>query len=240
MYDLTQRQIEILKKIIEEYLETAEAVGSETLEKKYDLGVSPATIRNEMAVMVKLGYLKKPHSSAGRVPTPKALKFYVTELMPDKKLSTADEIKAKEKIFDHRSSSDALLREVVRDLAARTHTLAVAVTDTGNVYFAGYPYILDMPEFYDIDVTKNFLMLLDNLNFFENFLAGMQDDFTVVLGEEMGPEAYAPYGLILSRYNTRASHRGLVGIAGPARLPYPRVVPYVRYYGSLVEELADW
>ena len=240
MYDLTQRQIEILKKIIEEYLETAEAVGSETLEKKYDLGVSPATIRNEMAAMVKLGYLKKPHSSAGRVPTPKALKFYVTELMPDKKLTTADEVKAKEKIFDHRSSSDQFLREVVRDLASRTHTLAIAATDNGNVYYAGYPHILDMPEFYDIDVTKNFLTLIDNMSFFEKFLEEAPDDFSVLLGEELGAESYNPYGLVISRFSTRNSHRGIIGVAGPARLAYPRIVPYVRYYGTLVEELADW
>ncbi len=240
MYDLTQRQIEILKKIIEEYLETAEAVGSETLEKKYDLGVSPATIRNEMAVMVKLGYLKKPHSSAGRVPTPKALKFYVTELMPDKKLTTADEVKAKEKIFDQRGNSDQFLREVVRDLARSTHTLAIAVTDNGNVYYAGYPHILDMPEFYDIDVTKNFLTLIDNMSFYDKFLEEAPDDFSVLLGEELGAESYNPYGLIISRFNTRSSHRGIIGVAGPARLAYPRIVPYVRYYGTLVEELADW
>jgi heat-inducible transcriptional repressor len=54
MYDLSTRQIDILKNIVREYIDTAIAVGSETLEKKYDLGVSPATIRNEMAAMVKL------------------------------------------------------------------------------------------------------------------------------------------------------------------------------------------
>jgi len=240
MYDLSQRQIEILKRVIEEYMDTAEAVGSETLEKKYDLGVSPATIRNEMSEMVKLGYLKKPHSSSGRVPTPKALKFYVTELMPDKKLSTADEVKAKEKVYDLRADPDMFLREIVKDLATRTHALAVAVTDSGNVYYAGYPHILDMPEFFDIDVTKNFLTILDNYSVFDSFLTQMEDDFSVLLGDELGGEMYNPYGFILSRFNTKGSHRGLLGIAGPARLAYPRIVPYVRYYGHLVEELADW
>ena len=68
MYDLTQRQIEILKCIVKEYIDSAEPVGSETIEKKFDLGVSPATIRNEMAAMVKTGYLGKTHSSSGRIP----------------------------------------------------------------------------------------------------------------------------------------------------------------------------
>ena len=68
MEDLTQRQIDILKAIIQEYTESAEAVGSEILEKKYKLGVSPATIRNEMVALAKKGYLKKSHFSSGRLP----------------------------------------------------------------------------------------------------------------------------------------------------------------------------
>ncbi len=100
MYDLTTRQIDILKNIVREYIDTAEAVGSETLEKKYDLGVSPATIRNEMAEMIKLGYLSKPHSSAGRIPTSKAIKLYINELMKEREMSVADEVATKEKIWD--------------------------------------------------------------------------------------------------------------------------------------------
>jgi len=59
MHDLTARQVDILKSLIEEYIETAEAVGSETLEKKHNLSASPATIRNEMVRLTDLGYLKK-------------------------------------------------------------------------------------------------------------------------------------------------------------------------------------
>jgi len=74
MEELSDRQTKILKAIIEEYIENGEAVGSEVLEKKYELGVSPATIRNEMAKLVKAGFLKQPHTSAGRVPTKEAFR----------------------------------------------------------------------------------------------------------------------------------------------------------------------
>lgn len=67
MADLTQRQIKILKCITEEFIETASPVGSETLEKKYSLGISSATIRNEMATLTQMGFLKKGHLSAGRL-----------------------------------------------------------------------------------------------------------------------------------------------------------------------------
>src|SRR5581483_2587704 len=124
MYDLTPRQIQILKYIVKDYIDTAEPVGSETLEKKYDLGVSPATIRNEMAEMVRLGYLSKPHTSAGRVPTSKALKMYVNDLMKAKELSVADEVEAKEKVWDVRAREDRFLREITRALAQKTKSLA--------------------------------------------------------------------------------------------------------------------
>ena len=81
MTDLTDRQVYILKTVVEEYTTTAEPVGSETLDKKYNLGVSPATIRNEMAYLTKQGYLNQPHTSAGRIPTPRAIKLYVDEIM---------------------------------------------------------------------------------------------------------------------------------------------------------------
>src|SRR6266542_1826486 len=105
MHDLTQRQIEILKSLIEEYIETAEPVGSETLEKKHNLSASPATIRNEMVRLTDLGYLKKPHSSSGRIPTAIGMKFYVKQLMKEKELSVAEEVTVKEKLWDYREST---------------------------------------------------------------------------------------------------------------------------------------
>ncbi len=119
MHDLTQRQIQILKSLIEEYIETADAVGSETLEKKHNLTASPATIRNEMVVLEKKGYLKKPHTSAGRVPTSMAMKFYVKQLMREKELSVAEEVAMKEKVWDYREKEQQCLRALVRTLATK-------------------------------------------------------------------------------------------------------------------------
>ena len=72
--NLSERQIQILKAIIEEYIATAEPVGSETLDKKYNLGISPATIRNEMVRLTTMRLLNQSHTSGGRAPTPDALK----------------------------------------------------------------------------------------------------------------------------------------------------------------------
>ena len=74
--ELTERKLKILQAIISDYVKTAEPVGSRTLSKKYDLGISPATIRNEMADLEEMGYLTHPHTSAGRVPSDMAYRLY--------------------------------------------------------------------------------------------------------------------------------------------------------------------
>src|SRR5258708_5482937 len=115
MNELTQRQIEILKSLIEEYIETADPVGSETLEKKHNLTASPATIRNEMVRLTNLGYLKKAHISSGRIPTPQALKFYVNQLMKEKELSVTEEVGVKKKVWDLRKKKKKSLQKLTKN-----------------------------------------------------------------------------------------------------------------------------
>lgn len=79
---LNERKKKILQLIIEDYISTAEPVGSRTIARKYDLGLSPATIRNEMSDLELLGYLEQPHTSAGRVPSAQAYRLYVDLLNP--------------------------------------------------------------------------------------------------------------------------------------------------------------
>jgi heat-inducible transcriptional repressor len=84
---IDERKQRVLKAVIDDYIETAEPVGSRTLALKYDLGVSPATIRNEMADLEMLGYLEHLHTSSGRVPSSKGYRFYVDGLIPPKPVS---------------------------------------------------------------------------------------------------------------------------------------------------------
>lgn len=240
MYDLTQRQIEILKQVVKEYIDSAQPIGSETLEKKYDLGVSPATIRNEMAAMVKKGYLAKPHSSSGRIPTSKAIKLYVNELMKEKDLSVAEEVEAKENVWDLRERENEFLRTATKKLAEKTGTLAVSATDKGDFFCAGYSNILEMPEFYDIDVTKNLLEILDNISYFDTIFGKIEEKFGILLGEDFEEELFKPYSFVFSKFQTKQNHNGSIGVVGPARMHYEQVVPVVRYFGSLIDDVAEW
>jgi len=240
MHDLTARQVEILKSLIEEYIETADAVGSETLEKKHNLSASPATIRNEMVRLTDLGYLKKPHISAGRVPTPLGMRFYVKQLMKERELSTAEEVSLKEKVWDLREKEREFLKEVTRTLADRTKALAISTTNDGDIFCAGYANILEMPEFFDIDLTKNLLQVVDEVEYLKTIFSGQVDDneIHIVLGEELGPRLIGPYGFVYKRYHTQMNLVGEIGVFGSSRLNYTSIVPTVRYFGNLIEEIA--
>lgn len=240
MYNLTQRQIEILRSVIEEYINSAEPVGSETIEKKHNLSASPATIRNEMVKLSDYGYLKKPHSSAGRIPTAMGLKFYVRELMKEKELSTMEEVALKEKVWDYREQMQRFLKETTKSLANKTNTLAIATTNEGDIYASGYANILDMPEFLDVDLTKNLLGALDEYDCFQNIFDTSQSDtdIHILIEDELGAQLQGPYGFIFTEYTTPMQIHGRIGVLGPARLNYMTIIPTVRYFGGLIAESA--
>ena len=88
--NLEERKLEVLRAVIEDYIATEEPVGSKALAERHHLGVSPATIRNDMALLEEEGYIAQPHTSAGRVPTDKGYRLFVDKLAALKPLSTAE------------------------------------------------------------------------------------------------------------------------------------------------------
>ena len=240
MVELSERQQQLLKAVVEEYIETAEPVGSESIERKHSLGVSPATIRNEMSKLTELNYLKQPHTSAGRAPTSMGFKYYIQNLMQEKELSVRDEIAVKERLWDERFQFHKLLRDMTRSLAEMVGGLAVATTSDGDIYHAGAHSILDMPEFYDIDVTKTVLSMMDNsetlINLFDRAVG--ENPVKILLGEDLGIQFLEPVGMVFTHYDAGQSHSGSLGVIGPSRMPYFRIVPAVRYYGDLLGEMS--
>ncbi len=243
MTTLTDRQIQLLKVIIEKYIDSALPVGSETIEKEFpSLGVSPATIRNEMVKLTKLGYLKQPHTSAGRIPSSAGMKFYVDQLMKEKSLSTAEEVAVKGKVWEAKDRLDRLLREATSDLAQRTKTVAVATTDMGDLYVSGAANILSMPEFYDIEMTRNMLSLLDEVSrlqdiFLRETPEDVEEDIHVIFGEDVDANTLSPFGFVCVHFQTGTKHAGSLGVIGPSRLNYPYVIPIIRYMGNLIGEM---
>lgn len=110
--ELSQRKKKILAAVIEDYIETAEPVGSKTIARKSGLGVSSATIRNEVAELESMGYLEQPHTSAGRVPSPKGYRLYVNELMLQYKLSIQEAESINQKLNLKLQQLDKLITDV--------------------------------------------------------------------------------------------------------------------------------
>ena len=127
--DLTERQLNILKAIVKDYVETAEAVGSRTISKKYDFGISAATIRNEMSDLEDMGYLVQPHTSAGRIPTKKGYMLYVDSLMGNRELEENEKEMLRKCVENNFNRVDDLLDELSKILSSITNYTTVAVYD---------------------------------------------------------------------------------------------------------------
>jgi heat-inducible transcriptional repressor len=240
MIDLTARQVRILRSVIEEFIETAQPVGSETIDRKFNIGVSPATIRNELVYLTKQGYLKKSHSSAGRIPTPVALKLYVNELMKEKELSVADEVSTKEKIWSSRKEEESLLRSGTKLLADRSRAIGITLTADKRLYHAGYANILTMPEFFDIDVVRNVLALIEEAGLIEEIFesAHSENPIHIVYGQELGNRYLDPIGLIFMEVNA-GGNQCYMGVLGSTRFEYDYLIPMMRYLRGVVEQMSE-
>lgn len=242
MEDLTQRQVDILKTIIKEYSETGNAVGSEILEKKYKLGVSPATIRNEMVELAKKSYLKKTHFSSGRVPSAKGFRFYIKHLMKQKDLSTTDEVSYKNSVWDERQEMHRLLSQAAKVLSHKTGLLSLVATNFGDVYYAGVANLLNQPEFYDINLSRNLFERLDQVNYWERILdnfEGIEDEIVYLLGEEdFRDPMFESCASVFGEFEG-AKLKGIIGVVGPKRMYYEVIIPQIKYFSGLIEDLVQ-
>ncbi len=240
MDELTQRQIDILTAIIKEYTESGQAVGSEIIEKKYKLGVSPATIRNEMVALEKKGYLQKTHFSSGRLPSPKGYRFFITHVMKEKELSTVDEVAYKHSIWDDREKKHRVLSQASRILAERTGLLSLVATSNGDLFYSGVGHLLEEDEFLNLDISRVICSRLDQVNFWEEILrqaAVLDEDLLYILGtDDFRDPVFESCASIFGDFQTEGT-RGIIGVIGPKHIHYETIVPQVRYFSHLIQEI---
>ncbi len=126
--ELNERKLQILQAIVADFIYSSEPVGSRTLSKKYDMGISPATIRNEMSDLEEMGYLTHPHTSAGRVPSDKAYRLYVDQLMNTSDLPEEKKELIREKLAEGSAELDATLEHASQVLSEMTNLISFAIT----------------------------------------------------------------------------------------------------------------
>lgn len=233
---LTERQKEILISIIEEYAETASPVGSITLAKLFD--VSPATIRAEMARLEAFGLIAQPHTSAGRVPTDAGYRYYVNNL-DNQEASNQPILERGTHVLDVRvnsqSRADAAIRGAVDSLVELTGNLGLA-TIGGQLYLAGISRLFTQPEFMDTARVQAVAKLLDNL---EPWLreAAPGEALNIFIGHENPIGKNSEVSLIISKFSSPFSDKSYIGVLGPTRQNYSRVMTLVRHAGNMLEEI---
>ena len=332
--ELDERSRQVLQAVLFEYTVTAEPVGSRQVARKYALGLSPATIRNTMADLEEMGYLTHPHTSAGRVPTDKAYRFYVDSLAVTS-LGRAEALRLQRQVVGARSELDDLMESTSAQLSALSHyaavilapplqhtrldrvdlipvegdrALVVLATETGwgtsriltleeavtpaelreiarllterfggcplqeirsrlsaephaaepdrlarlaalmarkvfaslwdrNLYIGGAMNMFDQPEFSDIVTIKALLRTFEEKRQLIELLtqrAGDADGVHVVIGSEMPFQEMQETSLVAAAYKYRGRVLGVLGVVGPRRMPYARIVPLVDYTARLV------
>lgn len=166
--ELSERKLKILQAIIADFIATAEPIGSRTLSKKYDMGISPATIRNEMSDLEDMGYLTHPHTSAGRVPSEKAYRLYVNELMDKKKLTAAQKRRINNELNKNINEFEKAIRHATSILSEITNLTSFAVTPTPDEDILEYinlipvdPRTVVLMIVSESGTTKNTVLRLD-------------------------------------------------------------------------------
>lgn len=327
---LGRRKQLILQAIIEDYINTAEPVGSRTVSKKYLTNVSPATIRNEMADLEEMGYIEQPHTSAGRVPSDKGYRLYVDELMDKKALNEQEYEYIRREFMEVVGEIDLLIKQASRILSAMTkyasivtapqfkrtslkhlqlikvdncNILAVIVTDAGiiknsiiridndiedgilerinkilnhklmglsiaelmnidiakleadvgpiieyrqvlnkvlpellqalryservEVFSDGAANLLDLPEYSDVQKAKDFFNVLNENELLYELLNDVSNNITVTIGKENKIHQLKDCSLITATYSYNGKIIGSIGVLGPTRMKYSRVISIV-------------
>lgn len=171
---LDERKEWVLQAIIEDYVATAEPVGSRTLARKYRLGVSPATIRNEMADLEEMGYLEQPHTSAGRVPSDKGYRYYVDTLMKTQDLSVEEQQRITDVFSRRLTEVDNVIRETSKllSLTTRYSSLVVGPRAGRNV--------LKSARLVPLEDSKALLILVTEAGFVEDQIIDMPVEVTLM------------------------------------------------------------
>jgi heat-inducible transcriptional repressor len=229
---MTPRQDKILRAVVEEYAEVASPVGSQLLAKLFN--VSSATIRSEMAELERLGYIKQPHTSAGRIPTDKGYRFYVNATNEEEHKAT---VSGAERALTARigegSVPERAIRNTVDTLVELTQNLGIA-TIGNQLYMSGLSNLFGQPEFINSGQVKEVAKLLDNL---EPWLreAAPNKPLSVYIGSENPIGRNSGCSLIISKFRSPYSDKSFIGVLGPTRQSYRQVMGLVENAGKMLE-----
>ncbi len=228
--ELGERKKLILKALIDDYIATAEPISSLSIVQNHDFGLSSATVRNELADLEILGYIDKPHTSAGRIPSEKGYRFYVNSLMEEYDMSELDDESVQFEMSLKMQRLEKLLEEASEVISEIMHyTTFVAIkraNEESDVYISGASNILNQPEFSDIERARKFLNFIDRRENMKRMVGALNDadKIDIKIGSESGEEAMQKTSMVVATCDVSPQIRTKVGIIGPTRMNYKKVV----------------
>lgn len=221
---ISERKKLILETIVKEHLQTAAPVSSGQLVEKYQLGVSPATVRNTMMELEEEGYIYQPHTSAGRIPTQAAYELLLAESEPECKLD-----KKEQAVLDRLflPADEAAYRQTAKTIAEMANGAVFWAFNKNDLYHTGISNLFAQPEFNRVDMVCDVSAIIDRL---EDIIDGIFEDLPEGARALIGSNN--PFGdflsVVLVKYR-RHNMDGLFGIIGPLRMDYRRNLALVEF-----------
>ncbi|KKU19377.1 hypothetical protein A3H10_01420 [Candidatus Uhrbacteria bacterium RIFCSPLOWO2_12_FULL_46_10] len=224
---LDKRQSSVLEAIVREYVRTAEPVGSMAVAERYNIAASPATVRNDMADLEQDGFIRQPHTSAGRVPTEKAYQYYVDNFLREVDMPRQEE-KALRQVWSLDETARAILKLTAKIIASFSEESVFLAFDKHDVYYTGLANLFSQPEFIDHEQVYSVSAIIDRLDeAVADVYDSVPDNVQVFIGKKhnFGSQCSA----IITRYRATGDDFGIFGLLGPTRMDYDLNIARIKY-----------
>ena len=229
---MTDRQSSILAEIVRLYADSAEPVSSRELASHF--GLSSATLRSDMSTLEDSGYIYQPHVSSGRVPTDAGYRHFVNEIADRPAISGRSMQTISKRVDSFKDRTDGAIKIAAETLSDMTGNMTFS-TLSDSVYFHGMNQLFSQPEFTDIAQVSQAAKLLDSM---QTWLASADiENMQVYIGQENPITRSSGLTMVLNRFRSPYSDRSYIGIVGPTRQSYEKVLDLVEGTSRALQEV---
>ena len=232
---LDERKQKVLEIIIEDYVDSAEPVGSRTVTEKHHLEASPATVRFDMAELEKKGFIKKPHTSAGRIPSDKGYRFFIDNLMKETELTRREAEHIRENICKAQEESFlSLVSELLSQMCGNT-SIVVSPEKGEHISISGISRMIRQPEFSFPERLFDIVEAIEKHTGMIDMLGEYIDDcrdIVIRVGSENNIRSMKNCSVAAAPYKDK----GIISVIGPTRMHYEKVASILRRVADLLEE----
>lgn len=226
---LTERKKSIVKKVVEEYIKRAKPISSGRLAKKDFPMISSATLRNEMLDLTNEGFLFQPHTSAGKIPTESAFRFFLDNFVEEKKLNKKSQ-KALLQIQKKGNDQRKRIKELAKELAEQSGEAIIISFSKDDYFYTGLSNLFAQPEFEDFSLVQDLSEVIDHLDRTMESIFDDIEETKILIGEDN------PFSnkcsIILSPLN-QSKQKMIIGLLGPLRMDYNRNISLIKFLENL-------